>query len=480
MYRKKIIFISALVSLTSVGFLVTSLTSYFVAREALSTSISEQMLPLTSDNIYSEIQRDLLRPTMISSFMAADTFVRDWAIDGEQDSQRMIDYLSEIQQQFDTLTAFYVSEDSRQYYHSTGVLKTVSPDDPADIWYFSFTDSNQPSEINIDTDTADRTRVSAFINYRVEAPDGRYLGATGVGLSIAAVTALIDNYQQRYNRSIYFIDREGNVTLTGSNDQRQSHIFEQAGVNTVAEQILSSPSTSISYIDNNGNSIFLNSRLLPEFDWYLIIEQDSTGGRQSINNTLIINLLLSSVFLALILLIAHFMQRSYQKRLEQMATKDHLTGVGNRHLFRMIFDHLTRISRRYPRPISVVVIDIDHFKQVNDKHGHQRGDLVLQEVSRLVARYVRESDTLCRWGGEEFVLLLDNCSLDDAMLRAETIRMAMTGHVIELGKTSIKLTLSMGVTSYHQDETLETLMARADAALYQAKANGRNCIVKAD
>src|SRR5690606_5642793 len=142
-----------------------SLTSYFVARESLSRNISEQMLPLTSDNIYSEIQRDLLRPILISSLMGTDTFVRDWALGGENDSERIIAYLTEIQQQYDTITAFYVSESTRQYYHPTGVIKTVNESDPADAWYFRVRNIRQPYEVNVDTDTADRSRVSIFINY---------------------------------------------------------------------------------------------------------------------------------------------------------------------------------------------------------------------------------------------------------------------------------------------------------------------------
>lgn len=119
-----------------VGFLATSLTSYFVARDSISRNISEQMLPLTSDNIYSEIQRDLLRPILISSVMATDTFVRDWALSGEDDNTQIIAYLTEIQQEYDTITAFFVSENTRQYYHPSGVLKTVSENDPDDAWYF--------------------------------------------------------------------------------------------------------------------------------------------------------------------------------------------------------------------------------------------------------------------------------------------------------------------------------------------------------
>jgi len=112
MQRRKLIYVLVLAALLITGFMATSLTSYFVARDSLANNISEQMLPLTSDNIYSEIQRDLLRPILISSVMATDTFVRDWKLQGELEPQRIIAYLAEIQQEYDTITAFFVSEES--------------------------------------------------------------------------------------------------------------------------------------------------------------------------------------------------------------------------------------------------------------------------------------------------------------------------------------------------------------------------------
>jgi len=480
MYKRKVLFISALTALMIIGFMATSLTSYFVARDSLSRNISEQMLPLTSDNVYSEIQRDLLRPILISSTMATDTFVRDWTITGEENPDRIINYLAEIQQQYGTITAFFVSEATRQYYHPTGVLKTVREDDPADVWYFNVRNMRTPYGINVDTDTADRSRVSIFINYRVMDYANRYIGATGVGLSVDAVTRLIDTYQARYNRSIYFIDRQGNVTLTGSNDNRANRIQDEPGVRTIATQLLSTPSASLAYADENGHEIFLNSRLVPEFDWYLIVEQDASDSGAPLTNTLLVNILLSLAIMALVLGIAHFTLRSYQHKLEEMATRDRLTGVANRHMFEMIFDHMARTAQRYPRPVSLISIDIDHFKQVNDSYGHQAGDLVLQGVATLVKQHIRESDTLCRWGGEEFVLLLNHCTLEDAVLRAERIREAIKTSPIAFGKTSIRITLSMGVTDYRQGEALEMFLARADAALYQAKEQGRDKVIKAE
>ena len=396
------------------------------------------MLPLTSDNIYSEIQRDLLRPILISSVMASDTFVRDWTLSGEEDSERIVAYLTEIQQQYDTITAFYVSDQSRRYYHPDGVLKSVAEDDPQDAWYFRVRDMREPFEVNVDTDTADRSRVSIFINYRVLDYSGRYIGATGVGLSVDAVTRLIDTYQARYNRTIYFVvDRQGNITLTGQNYTGANRLQNRPAFAEVATQILSTPSTALTVTDDQDTTVYVNSRLVPEFDWYLIVEQTGAESATRLDSTLTLNLVLSGIIMTLVLLAAHVTLRSYQRKLE----------------------------------------DIDHFKQVNDTHGHLAGDVVLQQVATVLREQIRDSDTLCRWGGEEFVMLLDNCPTDEAITRAEKIRQAIRSHTVPVGRAQIVVTLSMGITNYHIGEPLDRFMARADAALYQAKEEGRDRVI---
>ncbi|HBN13965.1 MAG TPA: diguanylate cyclase, partial [Pseudohongiella sp.] len=201
---------------------------------------------------------------------------------------------------------------------------------------------------------------------------------------------------------------------------------------------------------------------------------------QRLDNTLINNLALSGAIMILVLLAAHFTLRSYQSRLEQMATTDQLTGVANRHLFESIFEHMSKSLPRYARPVSLITIDIDHFKQVNDTHGHNAGDMVLQSVATVIKENIRDSDSLCRWGGEEFVLLLDHCTADEALILAGKIGIAVKNHGVAIGRQTILVTLSMGVTQYHIGEPLDRMIARADAALYEAKESGRDRVVLAN
>lgn len=474
MHRRKLYFVAALTVLMIVGFMATSLTSYFVARESLSENISEQMLPLTSDNIYSEIQRDLLRPILISSLMATDTFLHDWVINGEEDTQLVRNYLREIQQQYGTITSFFVSDATRNYYHPDGIIKTVSADNPDDAWYFRVRSQREPYEINVDVDTADRSRLSIFINYRVEDGRGNFLGVTGVGLAVSAVTSLIETYQLRYGRDIYFIDREGNVALTQDLSGPAQRIQDRPGLGPLATQILTTPSASLTYERNPGETVYLNSRLVPEFDWYLMVEEHDSAAEERIENTLLINIGLSLGIMTLVLLVAHFTLKAYQGRLEEMATTDRLTGAANRHVFDGIFDNVQRSARRNGRPVAIACIDIDHFKEVNDTFGHQAGDMVIRAVADVIRQHARASDTLCRWGGEEFLLLLDGCTAEEAAERAETIRKAVKKQSVVFGREDIRVTLSCGVAQYHPGEELFSLIARVDAVLYRAKHEGRD------
>ena len=209
--KNKLILIVSLLLIT--GFLATSLASYFASRSSLRSQITKKELPLTSDTIYSEIQRDLLRPIFISSLMANDTFLRDWVIQGEKDEEQIVRYLRAIHNNYNTFTSFFVSEQTKTYYQAKGILKKVSQNQARDDWYFRVRSMKPDYEINVDPDMANRDSMTIFINYRVFDYDKNFIGATGVGLKVCAVKDLIKKYQKSFDRNIYFIDKKGTITL---------------------------------------------------------------------------------------------------------------------------------------------------------------------------------------------------------------------------------------------------------------------------
>lgn len=156
---------------------------------------------------------------------------------------------------------------------------------------------------------------------------------------------------------------------------------------------------------------------------------------------------------------------------EQNASHDELTGLWNRRMLNRRLEEALARSRRQGQPFSLVMFDLDHFKQINDKYGHLVGDQVLQEFARIVAGRIRENDFLSRWGGEEFVLILESTSALQAQAMAESLREEIVRHHFpQVGS----LTVSMGIAECDPESDGQELLRRADESLYFAKLEGRN------
>lgn len=165
-------------------------------------------------------------------------------------------------------------------------------------------------------------------------------------------------------------------------------------------------------------------------------------------------------------------------RLAEASRTDALTGLPNRRGFLDVADHELKRSVRAGEPFSVVMVDLDHFKQINDRHGHGAGDAVLQQVATRLRNVLRSEDLVARWGGEEFIVLLPNTTGELAVFVAEKARRAIAElRFDEVGVGSI--TASFGVAMHHPGHPLDTTIAAADGALYRAKEAGRDCVLLA-
>lgn len=163
----------------------------------------------------------------------------------------------------------------------------------------------------------------------------------------------------------------------------------------------------------------------------------------------------------------------------ELATRDELTGLINRRAMQDLMALEHRRSVRSGRPMLLAQLDIDHFKPVNDSHGHATGDRALQAFANTVRSAVRDTDVLARWGGEEFVLMLSDTQLEGARELLERIRLAVAGMEIPHATGTLHLTVSAGLALHLPGDTVEHTLERADQALYTAKALGRNRVVVA-
>jgi diguanylate cyclase (GGDEF)-like protein len=460
--------------LLSAGFFATTLGSYFVSKNVIRQAIIGQELPLASNNIYVELQKDLVQPVVISSTMAHDTFLRDWVLRGERDVDELNRYLQEIKTRYGAFSSFFVSERSANYYTGSGILKKVSPKEPRDAWYYRVRDLKADYEINVDPDLANKDAMTIFINYRVFDFAGQYLGATGIGLTLDAMHRRIKDYQQRYQRTIYFVDSKGRAVLSGQNaKQEPSDLHARAGLRDIIDRILLDKNGGYQY-EAHGVTYLLNVHYIPELNWYLFVEKDESEALVEVRKTLYINL---GICLAITLLVVMLMNVSlsrYQRRIEAMASTDELTGMLNRQAFSILMDRLLAEYLRQPRPVSMLLLDLDHFKQVNDQYGHAVGDRALRCVAAQLQQGLRKSDIAVRWGGEEFLVVLNNCALDEAQQIAEKIRQGIAQQRLEVDGKHIALTVSVGVSQFSGNELSEQAISRADAGLYLAKQGGRN------
>ena len=176
------------------------------------------------------------------------------------------------------------------------------------------------------------------------------------------------------------------------------------------------------------------------------------------------------------------------QKLKQMSITDELTNCYNR---RYMLGHMTdeiAVAFRYKIPFSIMILDIDEFKLINDTYGHLAGDDVIRGVVRAVKKNLRRSDIVSRYGGEEFIIYAPHTDRPGALSLAEKIRVTVENNTTRISQYRLNVTISIGLISFNNwsvetsplEKTLEDLLYRADKALYRAKANGRNCVVSAD
>lgn len=163
---------------------------------------------------------------------------------------------------------------------------------------------------------------------------------------------------------------------------------------------------------------------------------------------------------------------SANRKLEKLATYDILTGAYNRRKFELFVELSVDKKEKRGSPFSIIMFDIDYFKQINDIYGHSKGDLILQDISEIVKNALRDEDKLFRWGGDEFIMLLPRTALKDAYNAAEKVRKSIESNNFDIQRD--KVTISLGVGEYKSGESIDQFVSRIDDALLKAKSNGRN------
>lgn len=464
-----------------VSFVGVSVLNYLVTKGAVREEILRQDLPLTMDNIYSELLAMLTKPLLVSSSMAADTFLIDWVIDGEQDIGKIIKYLGQIQGKYDFFTSFFVSAKTYNYYRYSGLHKTLSPTDSHDVWFYDFVASNREYDLDVDSDEGANNLLTIFINQRVEDPEGELLGVAGVGLQVKSVAKKIGEYKQKYDRVVYLTDTQGTIQVHPDTSFIETkRIQDMAGFSLYADEILADKAGHASYgFDRDGQQILVTVRYIPSLQWFLFVEQSMAHKLTAARKNLFATLAVGAVVSVLVIVLTAVTVNRYQRRIEALVVTDELTGANNRRALEIEFERAKYDFLRHNRPFCLMTFDLDHYKQVNDMLGHGVGDEYLRTLVTMLTAIIRPTDTLARWGGDEFVLLFPG-SLAESIIIAERIRAAVAGDrpggKEKAGDPRNSVTLSSGITMFMQHDSLSSMMQRVDGAMYTSKRQGGNMV----
>lgn len=463
--------ISALIFL---GFMTITLLNYYVSKDKAIDAMTTKELPLTSDNIYSEVQRDLLLPKIVSSAMANDAFLKAWIESGEKDRVIITKYLRDLALKYGAFTSFLVVDKTLNFYYPQGFVKKLSPQEPRDRWFFRVRKMSSEFEINIDPAEAHNDELTIFINVRVNNDANEFIAAVGLGLTIDLLKTRLNDYRERYGNEVYFLTKEGQIILHSNDQYRQKNIQEISSFSKLSADILKRDNGEFRYSSKQGE-VILQTRYIDDLGLILAVEANVNDLTKGIFVNLWINLLIGFVIAALILWVLLKALNNYQAKLESLAWRDQLTGLLNRAA--LVANYKKIRSRATTRKSALILIDIDYFKSINDDFGHLIGDEVLSLVSKILQSSVRGADKLARWGGEEFVVLVRDSDLSLAKELAERLRVALRDDEAIRGLLNKPLTASFGVTLCDFQEDLFFNIGNADTNLYQAKSNGRNCVV---
>ncbi|MFC1539618.1 diguanylate cyclase, partial [Candidatus Latescibacterota bacterium] len=406
-----------------------------------------------------------------------DVFLKNWVLDGERDIDEIVTYLNEIKMKYGFSSAFFVSEKTQKYYYYNGIFKEISPEDEHDIWYFNFLDLNTDYDLDVDNDQISVGTLTVFINHRLLDFEGNLLGVVGVGLEMKEIGDILLSYQEEYQRLIFMVDSAGVVQIHPDELLiEKSTIADFPEISNLSDRLLSNEEDFNTFVSKqDGRVHFISTRYFPDFEWFLIIVQDESSVLKNVRATLFRSLIIGFFATFFVVIVTIWTVNRFQGRLQIMATTDSLTGLFNRSYFMENFKKECVRTERTNQKLSLVLIDVDKFKHINDSYGHSIGDRVLRDIAKIFMKGLRDMDILGRVGGEEFALLLPETARNGAAEVAERIRKEVNTYYFAFSGGKVTVTISAGIAESESNPVdIKELYNYADNALYKAKKLGRN------
>jgi diguanylate cyclase (GGDEF)-like protein len=446
------------------------------AYNAINNIVAEQsrIQQASVTPVYSLVNHELLKPLNMAEAFAETINFSKWANSEEispADEQELLEYLAQLEQRLG-LTFFVALEKPRRQYLSSG--RAFDLIEGQVYWYFEALKVDR----DIIADLGQVGDVHLYFDVRIFNKDNEFLGYVGVGRRIKEFVDTFELYKQRYGYDFLFVNDKDQVILSSIPDLvvEDEFIPPLTSLPWFDEENISPNELDSSIVSVEDEDFLISEIVIEELDWRLLLLVPLQQRQTTITKTFVTNAVMTFLVVCGMLGVAYVLMLVYKRNLQQDAETDQLTQLPNR---KFIDREFAFFSKR-ELDMGVAVIDIDHFKKINDTYGHNVGDEVLKVIATRLTSHIREGDIVGRWGGEEFLMLLPATSKKAAVQIAERARMEISGNPIKVKDKELKVTASFGIAFGSSKMDFMELVENADRALYQAKDSGRNKVVASE
>ncbi|MEM6514496.1 MAG: diguanylate cyclase [Pseudomonadota bacterium] len=443
---------------------------FFAAYRSIDNIVAEQsrVQQQSVSPVYKLVRDELLRPLYIAETFASTV---DFAAELETenvDEAALLKRLADMERDLG-LTFFVASELSRKQYFSDGRVLDLVEGQVA--WYFEA----RERDLDFMADLGQVGDVHLYFDVKVYGGDRQFLGYVGVGKHIQRFIDRFEQYKSQYGYDFLFVNDRQEIILSSLPELVVTDAYiptlDSLGWFEHGDAIEASHDSEI--IQFNNNDSLISEFQIEELVWRLLLLTPLEARQAQTTQSFVISALTALVSVLLLGATVFYLLRLYRGYVEEQTEIDVLTGLPNRTFIQRYYDNLQRDGVS----VCAVIIDLDHFKSINDTYGHDAGDRVLMAAADVFRNELRDNDTVGRWGGEEFVMLLPATPVERGVAIAERTRRSLERLNIELREATVSITASFGVAAGPaRNETLADLLARADKVLYEAKEMGRNCV----
>ena len=444
-----------------------SVFSCILSIQRMSSENSEGDSMLLAHMVSESVEREFIEPIVVSRTMSNDYTLLQYMKLGQKTSPASVEdkisiYLDSIRNGFDYQMVFAVCDQSGAFYTYNGISKYVDVEqDPHDIWYKEFLESNKTFNLNVDTDEANRWALTVFVNHEILDEHGALLGVCGVGVEMKDLQRFLKRYEIKYNLRISLIDQDGRIQVASDAARIERDHLQISGLDQIG---------SDEFVYESGADSSRMIKYLEELGWYLVVEDLNPDKINVIEITAgsIIIFFIGLLMMGIVFFVMSGRERKASKELAErrkISLTDDMTGLFNRRAFEEDCANLVKNDR--VSTVSILMMDVNGLKTANDTYGHLAGDELIIEAAKCIQTAVGELGRAYRTGGDEFVALL-TCSEEKQRDVLQTLE-RLVGCVKCSYPCELAISKGLVVCKEHPDLTVDEMKDLADKRMYADK-----------